>query len=58
MTCSFMENHLDVLGLDSWDEEAEKACKAQGQEKIRGLLMQNPSWFDALNSDIKEMLVG
>lgn len=58
MTCSFMENHLDILGVDSWDEEAEKSCKAQGQEKVRTLLMQNPLWFEALNSDIKDMLVG
>ena len=58
MTCSLMENHLDILGVDSLDEEAEKSCKAQGQEKVRTLLMQTPLWFEALNSAIKHMLVG
>lgn len=57
LTCSFMENHLDLLGVDEWNEETEKSCKAQGQEKIRSLLINNPSWFEALDKDIKEMLV-
>ena len=58
MTCSFMENHLDILGVEEWTEESERTCKAQGQEKIRNMLLENPLWLEALNNDIKEMLVG
>ena len=32
-------------------------CKAQGQEKIRNMLIQNPKWFEALYKEIKSMLV-
>lgn len=57
MTCSFMEDYLDLLGVDEWNEEAMKMCKAQGQEKIRNMLIEKPLWFEALYKEIKSMLV-
>ena len=55
MTCSFMEDHLDILGVKEWDKEAEKTCKVQGQEKLRNLLLDNPKWFAILDKEIKQM---
>ena len=57
MTCSFMEDYLDLLGVDEWNEEAMKMCKAQGQEKIRNMLIEKSLWFEALYKEIKSMLV-
>ena len=55
MTCSFMQDHLDILGVKEWDKEAEKTCKVQGQEKLRNLLLDNPEWFAILDKEIKQM---
>jgi RecA/RadA recombinase len=56
MVCSFMENHLDLLGVSKWDEAAEKMCKAQGAAKMYALLSEKTEWADALEADIKELL--
>jgi len=55
-TCVFMQNHLDLLESKEWDSETEKRCKAQGQEKLGGLLRDNPKWLEILEAEIKEML--
>tara|TARA_R110000824_G_scaffold9415_4_gene42136 strand:+ start:28065 stop:29120 length:1056 start_codon:yes stop_codon:yes gene_type:complete len=57
LTCSFMEDHLKELGVKEWDDDAKKLCRVQGQEKMKRLLTENPSWFDILDSEIKKMLV-
>ncbi len=56
MSASFMENHLNLLDVESWDDKAEKICKAQGASKMYYLLEANPAWVDALEADIKAML--
>ena len=53
LTCSFMEDHLKELGVKEWDDDAKKLCRVQGQENMKGLLTDNPSWFDILDSEIK-----
>ena len=58
LTCSFMEDHLKELGVKSWDDDAKKLCRVQGQENMKLLLTDNPSWFDILDTEIKKMLVG
>ena len=52
-----MEDHLKELGVKEWDDDAKKLCRVQGQEKMKRLLTENPSWFDILDSEIKKMLV-
>lgn len=58
LTCSFMESHLDVLGVEEWDTAAQKMCKVQGQEKLRNLLLDNPKWFAILDEEIKSLFGG
>ena len=58
LTCSFMEDHLKELGVKEWGDDAQKMCRVQGQEKMRALLTENPSWFKILDSEIKQMFVG
>ena len=55
-TCNFMQEHLDVLDAKEWDEETQKRCKAQGQEKLSNLLRENPEWLSILEKEIKGML--
>ena len=58
LTCSFMEDHLDVIGAKEWDEDAKKSCRVQGQERLRWLFLEKPEWFDLLNHEIKMMFTG
>jgi RecA/RadA recombinase len=52
---SFMQNHLDVLGTEKWDDEAIKICRRQGEEAIYQLLCENPKWIELLQQDIKKI---
>ena len=52
-TCDFMENNLDILGVEKWDE---KLAKFQGQDNLRNHLVDNPKWMEVLKKSIKEML--
>ena len=56
MTCDFMQAHLDLMGVDKWNEESIKRVKCQGAEKLYKLLQDNPTWIAALVSDINGML--
>ena len=62
-THSYMEDHIDVLGVEKWgtDEkkkkgEGEKMCTAQGGEKAARLLKDNPKWKDILCKQVYEMM--
>ena len=60
----YMQNHLDVLGVDEWavdkkgklTPEMSKLVQAQGEHKAHDLLKANPDYLDCLQKDIYEML--
>jgi RecA/RadA recombinase len=54
-TATFMENHLDVLDVESWEEKGIKLCRVQGEEKFTKLMKDNPAWLDILRSEIGDM---
>jgi len=58
MTLDFLKNHLSELGLKEWNDDVAKeiGAKAQGQDKMRRLLLSKPEWFNLLRKDIQEML--
>lgn len=56
--CSFMKDHLDILGVEAWDKDAEKMCQVQGMDKLHKLLQAKSEWFDILNREVKMMLLG
>jgi RecA/RadA recombinase len=55
---SFLENHLEELGLSKWDEKSMKSVGAylQGQAKLREALLKNPQWLNWLKEDLKAAL--
>lgn len=55
-TCDFMEKHLKVLGVSTWDEGI-KLCKVQGENGLADLLRSNPKWLAILNSEIQQILI-
>lgn len=57
-TCSYMLNHLDILGFKEINAEAEKACKFQGEAKLQSQLEADVRWRKALEQDIKDVLTG
>lgn len=54
-TLVYMENHLDALGVEEWDKEAEKLCRTQGHENAINLLRENPKWQTALRKELMSM---
>jgi RecA/RadA recombinase len=46
--CTYLENHLDQISLD-------EPPKAQGMEKLRNSMIQNPLYYDLLVKDLKEL---
>ena len=56
MSLDYMERHLDLMGVDKWNDDAIKRVKTQGGEKLYKLLQDNPSWIAALESEINAML--
>jgi len=55
-TCDFLKDDLSFKSLFP-DEDPEKFCKFQGQEKTYAFLDQNPEVLNLLNTKIREMLV-
>ena len=56
LTADFMKRHLPLLGIEEWNEEANKQIKAQGVDKMLTLLNENPSWLQALIQEVKAIL--
>jgi len=54
--CDFMQNHLPVLGVMEWNDEAKKKCKGQGEHKLGALLKANPNWIEILEKEIQKIL--
>lgn len=52
-TCDYMENHLEILEVDKWDE---KLAKFQGQDNLRAHLVDNEDWLVAMKSSLKEII--
>lgn len=52
----FMAEHLDMLGVSQWDDEAIKLCRAQGAENAYNMLMAHPEWMKILQRKLNEML--
>lgn len=48
----FMQNNLDLLGVDIWDD---KMCKYQGADKTLQALKDNPDWYDRLEKEVRNM---
>lgn len=57
-TLSFMQRHLDLLGVTAWNDEVMKRCRAQGGENIYKLLQDNPLWVKALEDEVTAFLGG
>lgn len=57
-TCTYMQNHLDVLSREAWDEGATKLCRFQGEAKLYQHLMENPQWVILLEADLQKLLLG
>lgn len=57
-TCSYMKNHLDVLGVTEWGKETPKGAKFQGEGKLYAHLDTNQEWVDLLQKDITKTLSG
>ena len=55
-TLSYMENYLTDLGVEKWDEETMKKCKAQGSAKLCEMLRSNPKWLELLRKEVSQML--
>lgn len=51
-TLSYLESHLDLLGVSKWDEEVIRKVKAQGAERCYKLLKENPAWLDVLRDEV------
>lgn len=57
-TCTFMQNHLDLIPAESWSDKVEKQCKTQGAQKMYELLETRKSWRDALQNEVYSLLLG
>lgn len=55
-TLSYMKNYLKELGVEEWNDEAEKKCKGQGMNNISALLKDNPKWVELLRKEVGQML--
>jgi RecA/RadA recombinase len=63
-TLSYLQNHLDLLGLDEWKvdkkgklvKEVSSQVMRQGEEKILQLLADKPEFVECLQQGISEML--
>ena len=52
-TLSFMQNHLDLLGVSEWNSEVEKSVRYQGGEAMYAAVRSNPSWLKALEDEVR-----
>ncbi len=55
LTCQYMQNYLDLLGVDKWDEQTEKMCKFQGANNLYLHMNDNPKWVECLEKEIKKV---
>lgn len=55
LTCEFMKPHLNLLGVNEWNDETKKLVKTQGQEKMYQLLKENPKWLEILDAEIQKI---
>lgn len=57
-TCSYMQQHLDILGVTEWNEKVEKTCKFHGEHTIYKHMEANEAWRKALDGDIRKLMLG
>ncbi len=57
-SCAFMQKYLSVLKCESWNDEAKKMCRAQGEAGLYQLLSSKPDWIKILKAEVKTLLVG
>jgi recombination protein RecA len=53
-TCDFMKSHLDVMGVEEWDE---KLVRVQGENNLCDFLREHPPYLELLEQKCKELLI-
>ncbi len=55
--CEYMQNHLDVLKVEKWDDDARKLCRFQGETKLYDQLDSHPVWYELLKKSISSIML-
>lgn len=53
-TCEFLKDHLDLLGVDEWDD---KLVRVQGENNLCDFLREHPPYLAVLEEQCKALLI-